>query len=290
MTKKLTYLVLAVLVCIAASAEPAGPRMIRVWEKTGAGRDGVSLSAFIPDNENVTQAVIVCPGGSYFWHDTVNEGDRVAQWLCDNGIAAFVLTYRVGGKFNFVFDTRFLFGGKCYPDMLDDIRESLKIVRDGACGLIPPPESVGVMGFSAGGHLVMLAAEEKDVEEYPRPDFVASIYPVVTMSDSRYVHKRSRRGLMGRNMGRQDLREKLSLERNVPADCPPVFIVNCEDDRTVDFHNSVLLDSALTAAGIRHRYICYPVGGHGFGTAPIYENEKVVHIWTDEFIKWLSQL
>jgi acetyl esterase/lipase len=123
-----------------------------------------------------------------------------------------------------------------------------------------------------------------------RPDFVAPIYPVVTLSDSRYVHKRSRRGLLGEwRQFNHRMQDSLSLEKHVPDDCPPVFLCNCINDPIVKYQNSVLLDSALTAHHIPHKYIQYRTGGHGFG-ADTYLGTDESRQWMSEFIKWLKDI
>ena len=127
------------------------------------------------------------------------------------------------------------------------------------------------------------------VTESLRPSFVAPIYPVVTMSE-KVTHKRSRRALLGeyRNY-RRSLRDSLSLERHVPADCPPVFLVSCKDDPVVNYRNSVLLDSALTAQRVEHKYIQYRTGGHGFGASPV-KGTAECRQWRDEFMRWMGQM
>lgn len=258
------------------------------------------MTAYLPASGNTGYAVIVCPGGSYFWLDRHTEGDEAARWLADNGIAAFLLDYAVGGKVNFVFGTRLLYGGNRFPHMLQDVQWAIHEVRAHAAEYGIDPAKVGVMGFSAGGHLAMMSAEmtgteylEKvapEVSQPLRPDFVASIYPVVTMTDRRYVHLRSRRGLMGEyRMGDRALRQRLSVEHNVPDDCCPVFLLNCVDDPVVDYHNSVLLDSALTAHGIPHKYIQLPSGGHSFGCRDIPAGDSRFN-WRDLFLEWLRSL
>ena len=130
------------------------------------------------------------------------------------------------------------------------------------------------------------------------PDFVAPIYPVVTMSDNEIVHKRSRRALLGIHRADAELRDRLSLEKNVPQDCCPVFLLNCVDDPVVDYRNSEELDKALSSNGVKHKYIQLKTGGHGFGgcvekplppglpfPAPDYSYCKQ---WTDSFVRWLN--
>lgn len=123
-----------------------------------------------------------------------------------------------------------------------------------------------------------------------RPDFVVPVYPVVTMSDARYVHKRSRRALLGEwGKFRQSLRDSLSLEKHVRPDTPPVFLVNCVDDPTVKYQNSVLLDSALTAEDIPHWYLQFHTGGHGFGADEEKASPECIE-WKNEFLLWQQSL
>ena len=118
-----------------------------------------------------------------------------------------------------------------------------------------------------------------------RPSFVAAIYPVVTMKPP-YVHRRSRRGLLGDNrIYDKSLRDSLSLEDHIPDNCPPVFLLNCTDDPVVQYQNSVLLDSALARKNIPHKYIQYQRGKHGFGAA-----DSECSVWKDEFLYWLGGL
>lgn len=238
-----------------------------------------------PGKNNV--AVIVCPGGSYFWLDMDAEGAAVGKWLQANGITAFVLRYRTAGFWAFFTRYRYFFRGNRYPDALDDLHETLEEVRSHAETYGIDASKVGSMGFSAGGHLVMSAGEF--LEERDRPAFIAPIYPVVTMTE-KCVHKRSRRALLGEwGKNRRSLRDSLSLERHVPDDCPPVFLVNCKDDPIVKYHNSELLDSALNAHHIPHRYIQYQTGGHGFGAAD-HKGTTECRQWKQEFLSWLKNL
>ena len=272
---------------------------IRLWDGTKVKAKSVTLTAYIPDSCATETAVIICPGGSYCWHDRETEGSDVARWLQSKGIAAFVLNYRVQGIFQYVTHSRLIVPGRQYPDMLEDLQMAILYVRNNAARLGVNQHRVGVMGFSAGGHLAMLSAERTedkflrrrgiDVVTSLQPDFVAPIYPVVTMQ-GRYVHKRSRRGLLGDyRKYRKSLRDSLSLENHVPSDCPPVFLVNCKDDPVVKYQNSELLDSALSAKGIRHRYIQYATGGHGFGASDT-KGTAECRQWRDEFIQWIKGL
>lgn len=258
---------------------------VNIWEGT-SGHKAVELTPFLAPGSGNT-AVVVCPGGSYFWHDITTEGYDVARWLQRNGVSAFVLRYRTAMVPAFITHFRYIFRGNRYPDPQDDLRRAITYIKARADEYGIDSRHVGAMGFSAGGHLVMSAAElfPDDV----RPAFVAPIYPVVTMQAS-CVHKRSRRALLGdgRKNNRQ-LRDSLSLERHVPAGCPPVFLVNCKDDPIVDWRNSVLLDSALTARRVPHKYIQYRTGGHGFGASDT-KGTAECRRWKDEFLKWINML
>ena len=283
---------------------------IRLWDGTPVRARSVTLVPYLPstapalpsltgEGSGERPAIIVCPGGSYCWHDYEAEGIRVAEWLRDNGIAAFVLKYRVQGIVPYITHSRLISRGHRHPDPLCDIQRAIQYIREHAQEFGINPECLGAMGFSAGGHLVMSAAAYAATDFLAplgithtislRPDFVAPIYPVVTMQPP-YVHKRSRRALLGEyRKRRQAMRDSMSLEMHIPADCPPVFLLNCVDDPIVKWQNSVLLDSALTARGIPHLYTQYRVGGHGFGGDSRKFSTETAH-WQQTFLNWFQTL
>ena len=264
---------------------------INIWEGTACHKQ-VLLTPFLPEGEP-RAAIIICPGGSYYWHDMQSEGSMVAEWLSSNGIAAYVLEYRVAGVADFLSGYRRLFRGNRHPDMIRDLQRSIVIVRDRFSG------PVGVMGFSAGGHLALCSGEFFNTSfiegQCPsdmslRPDFIAAIYPVVSLSNEEIVHKRSRRGLLGENrVGDAVMRDSLSLEKHVCPSMPPVFLLNCVDDPVVDYRNSVVLDEALSAAGVPVLYIQFENGGHGFGANPQKMTGETA-TWQASFLDWLSPL
>ena len=238
--------------------------------------------------QNTGIAIIVCPGGSYCWHDMNYEGTQVAQWLNNQGINAFVLKYRVANISAYCVGYRVIGLGNTYPNMLTDVEDALRFVYTHADSLHIDTTKIGVMGFSAGGHLAMMSATHNRTAY--KPTFVCPIYPVVTMSDKRYTHHRSRRGALGVwGQFNKTMRDSLSLEKHIPVDCPPVFLVNCVDDPIVKYQNSELLDSALTANHIPHRYIQYQTGGHGFGGSDTKGTEECRQ-WKNECIQWISNL
>ena len=248
-----------------------------------------TLTAYPADEANNSGiAVIVCPGGSYSWLDMKTEGRGVAEWLQENGINAFVLRYNVANVSAYIFGHRVLGVGNTYPNMLNDVEWALEQVYESADAYGIDTTRIGVMGFSAGGHLTMMSYTHNNTGY--KPHFLCPMYPVVTMSDARYVHRRSRRGALG-VWGQFDptMRDSLSIERHIPADCPPVFLVNCVDDPIVKYQNSELLDSALTAQHIPHLYTQYRTGGHGFGASDIKGTDESRQ-WKNTFLKWISSL
>ena len=244
----------------------------------------LKLTAYIPKENPTGTGVIICPGGSYFWLGTDVEGHQVAQWLNENSIAAFVLEYSHGGWGSYM--SHIHLKSRMYPSGYHDLCEALDSVRLRADDYGIDAKRIGCMGFSAGGHLVMNVAEQLPVG---KSDifFVAPIYPVVSMSHD-CTHKRSRRGLLGENPSPVML-DSLSIEKNVPKDCPPVFLVNCDDDPIVHPHNAELLDSALTVNHVPHQYEHYRTGGHGFGVSEDRTSPEAIQ-WKSRFLEWLNRL
>ena len=258
---------------------------VNIWEGTACTKTVMLSSYIVEGTDNI--GVVVCPGGSYFWHDSDTEGHEVGRWLQSKGISAFVLNYRTAYVPAFLLHYRLLFRGNRYPDPQDDLLQALRYIRNHSTEYGVDPHKIGAMGFSAGGHLVMSSVELFSKEDWPV--FIVPVYPVVTMEEA-CVHKRSRRGLLGDSRTRNKyLRDLLSLEKHIPQECPPVFLVNCKDDPIVDCRNSVLLDSALTAKGISHEYIQYKTGGHGFGVSN-HKGSTESREWKNKFIEWLNKL
>ncbi len=246
----------------------------------------VTLTPYVaPTETNTGIAVIVCPGGSYCWLDMETEGKETAQWLQSQGINAFVLRYRVAEIAAYCVGYRVIGLGSKYPNMVRDVEAALEYVYAHAAEYQVDTTQIGVMGFSAGGHLAM-SSYVYNQSPY-KPAFVCPIYPVVTMHPP-YVHHRSRRGALGIwGQWNKTMQDSLSLEQHISADCPPTFLVNCEDDPVVKYQNSILLDSALTANNVPHTYIRYKTGGHGFGGSDTKGTEESQQ-WKQAFIQWIS--
>lgn len=290
---------LAIIIALLSAVYISSPAQekFRIYDSRKEGPSRVRVTAYIPEEGDSLAAVIVCPGGSYFWLDPRSESKVTGEWLKSNGIAAFVLRYRTGGFWAFSTWSRPVFGGNQFPDMFVDIQQALRFLRENAEKFRIDPEKTGVMGFSAGGHLAVASGiyagtdfSGHQGDSLIRPDFIAAIYPVVTMK-GQYAHERSIRGLLGDNWKKEraGLTDSLSLEKHVTPDCPPVFLVNCEDDPTVRWQNSQMLDSALTAEGVQHKYIRYSTGGHGFG-ADEKKGSAESRQWKNEFLMWLKEV
>lgn len=284
--KRLRQHIILLFLTLSALLQAAPPNSLRPNEHGTRAR--VTLTPFLVDSAvNTHIAIIVCPGGSYSWHDMKVEGIGVAEWLNTLGINAYVLKYRVATVGAYITGFRVLGIGNRYPDMLEDVEDALRYVYQHAAENNIDTTRIGVMGFSAGGHLTMSSYL------YNRttclPTFLCPIYPVVSMS-APCSHKRSRRGALGVwGQWNKTMRDSLSLEKHVPDNCPPVFLVNCVDDPIVQYHNSELLDSALTAKHIQHTYIQYKTGGHGFGASE-EKGTPECHQWKQAFWEWLNNL
>lgn len=275
----------------------ADNKSLNIWEGTECNAK-VTLTPYLANGNN-NIACIVCPGGSYFWLDKKTEGVGVAEWLQSQGISAFVLEYRVGGVPAFITHYRLISRGHRFPDMLQDVQRAIQLVRENADKYHINPDKLGVMGFSAGGHLSAMSGLFFDTDVLSefgitpnvslKPNFIAPIYPVVSMVD-KSTHKRSRRGALGEGKSiSKEMKDSLSLEKHVRIDMPPTYLMNCVDDPIVNYHNSELLDSAMTAMGVNHRYVQFKTGGHGFGaTASKTTSEAIT--WKEDFLTWLKSI
>lgn len=256
------------------------------------------LTPFVAPGKSVASC-IVCPGGSYFWLDRVNEGRMVAEWLQSNGITAFLLEYRTAGVTAFM--TRFRLGGHIgrAQRSMQDVFMALHYVKTHASEWNVDPTRVGVIGFSAGGHMALMAAEKDGREVLGAigitasaditPAFSAAIYPVVSFVDE-CTHERSRRGLIGDFNGHHDtLRRSLSAELNVSRHMPPLFLVSCDDDHVVDPRNSSLLYKAMKSCGARCEYHHFATGGHGFGANDSLTTSEAA-TWKPSFLHFISQI
>jgi acetyl esterase/lipase len=283
-------LLLAVIMALlppAWSQPPArSANEILLWPNGAPGalgdrpEDKPSLTPFLTVSGNATgSAVVICPGGGYA-HLADHEGRPVAQWLNTLGIKAFVLKYRLGPS------------GYRHPAMLQDAQRAIEYVRSHAKELGIDPAKIGIMGFSAGGHVASSAgthfspgdpnAADPLARVSSRPDFMILIYPVITMGE--FAHGGSRKNLLGDHPP-QELIDLMSNEKQVTRETPPAFLVHTENDATVPVENSLQFAAAMRKAGAGVELHVFQTGPkHGYGLAA---GDPVVGIWPKLCESWL---
>jgi len=226
-------------------------------------------------------AVVIFPGGGYQHLSMVKEGSDIANWLAGSGVTTFVVRYRLGPKYH-------------HPTMLTDAQRAIRTVRARAAEWGVDTSRIGIIGFSAGGHLASTAgthfaagvASSGDAIDRvsSRPSFMMLIYPVITMRDS-VTHKGSHDNVLGPNPD-PSLARLLSNELQVTRETPPAFIIHATDDRTVPVENAILMYQSLRNAGVPVEMHIYEKGGHGFGLAP---RDPVLSTWPTDGEAWLRR-
>lgn len=290
MKKILTTILLLLLFNISLFAK-SGYKKIYLWRSVKGMETNVRDTVLHvpekiinPQKKNKT-AMIICPGGSYHHLGMNNEGFSSAEFFMENGIVPFVLQYRVA------------YNGHHHPEMLEDIQMAINFVRSHSQKYGIDKNKLGCIGYSAGGHLVLMAGAFGKTDELAklgvkateslRPDFVAPIYPVVSMQDD-IAHKRSRKNLLGRKYSKE-IQDKFSMELSVPDDMVPVFLLACKDDPVVKFENSERLYKSLQEKKITSVFYFYPKGGHGFGMDDNWVNRK--YMWNKKcLIPWMKEI
>ncbi len=220
-----------------------------------------------PKEKATGAAVVICPGGGYSGVSQIKEGSEFANWFNELGISAFVLYYRMPNGH--------------WEIPLEDAQTALKIVHKRGGEWNIDENKIGIIGFSAGGHLASTVGTHFKTKEQ-RPAFMILGYPVVTM-DSTYTHMGSRRNLLGKKPS-VDLVKLYSNELQVKKNTPPTFIVHAIDDKTVPIANSENLLKALQEKHIPAELHKFEVGGHGFG---MRKRGIPVDNWTDLLKTWL---
>lgn len=209
-----------------------------------------NITVFAPqDTITKRKVVIVCPGGGYGGLAFQHEGIQVAQWLSERGIVGIVLRYRLPNG--------------CSDVPLQDVRKAFEIVRQNANEWNVDTTKIGIMGFSAGGHLAS-SASTKIVSDETRPAFSVLFYPVISLFDDE-AHKGSRRSLLGKMELSATAIAEHSSHLNINANTPPTLLLLCDDDRTVLPINSILYYEGLKKNKIRASMHIFPSGGHGWG-------------------------
>ncbi|MDD3320041.1 MAG: alpha/beta hydrolase [Paludibacter sp.] len=257
---------------------PKGPKESNDLQKKESFRDkefvvdisDARMYAYPALKENATgAAVVICPGGGYVGVSQIKEGSEFAKWFNDLGITAFVLYYRMPN-------------GHCKIP-LKDAQTALKIVYKRAKEWNVDKNKIGIMGFSAGGHLASTVGTHFK-NKIQRPAFMILGYPVVTM-DSTYTHMGSRQNLLGKRPT-DDLVKLYSNELQVKKNTPPTFIVHARDDGAVPIANSRNLAKAIQDKGISCELQEYDKGGHGFG---MRKRGIPVDNWPNVLKEWLKK-
>jgi acetyl esterase/lipase len=240
-----------------------------------------TLSVYLPSIPDAKHAaVIICPGGSYRGVSIEKEGHAVARAFNAFGVAAFVLKYRTPSA-------RHMSDPSTGP--LQDAQQAMYIVRERAREWNVDPQRVGIVGFSAGGHLAAsvstlfaqpILGEHK--REQVEADFSVLVYPVISMQEG-LAHAGSREQLLGTSPSPDSI-ERFSLERTITDATPPAFLVHAADDATVLVANSLRYFEALNARKIPAQLVVYPRGGHGFGLVNATTSDR----WIDRVQLWMA--
>jgi acetyl esterase/lipase len=260
------------------------PEKLKLWNGKAPIGDGkfeqveTRITVYKPEKPNGT-AIVICPGGGYIRLVTGVEGDGIAAWLNCHGITAIVLEYRLPA-------------GRPYVPLLDAQR-AIRTVRANAKAWGIDLAKIGIMGFSAGGHLASTAATHFDNGDPKaddpidrnscRPDFVVLVYPVITMGEK--TNQGTKDNLLGKNPEAK-LVELFSNEKQVTAKTPPTFLAHAIDDRGVVPDNSKMFYEALRMQKVPTKYLELPSGGHGLNgnKGPMWD------AWQEQSLAWLAEL
>jgi len=288
---RLTCLAMTLLLLLASTAVSTGEGTRELlWPDGAPGAKGdtdadkPTLTICLPDAEKaVGTAVVVCPGGGYGHLATGHEGHDIAEWFNRMGVAALILEYRHRGR------------GYGHPAPLKDAQRAIRTARARAAEFGAEPDRIGIMGFSAGGHLASTAATHFDAGNADaddplervgcRPDFAILCYPVIAL-DEPFTHRGSQRNLLGENPEPR-LVESLSGEKQVTSQTPPTFLFHTDEDHVVPPENSVYFYLALKHAGVPAELHIYRQGRHGLGLA---RNTLGTANWPEQCQAWLNSM
>ena len=260
---------------------------IKLWDNTPlfSGRVDPVINPILAEGEN-RPAVVICPGGGYHFLAYDQEGYDCAEWFRGLGISAFVLTYRLAPDH--------------LPCQLMDVQRAIRYLRYHAKDFHLDPDKIGVMGFSAGGHLAGSAAvhfREKlcptdEIDEVSaRPDYAILCYPVI--SSEEFGHEGSLINFLGEEKAqKQTCRDFFSLEKNVTPEMPPIFLWHTAEDTVVPVENSLAMASALAKNNVPVELHIYPYGPHGQGQANGNHCLDLPHVnqWVRACERWLEEV
>ncbi len=275
---------LAAVLFATSLGSAAEPQRLALWDGKAPNGDGTTddadayLTVHVAEKPNGT-AIVICPGGGYGGLVTKGEGHGIAKWLNGHGITGLVLEYRLPK-------------GRSYVPLLDAQR-AIRTARANAKAWHIDPAKIGIIGFSAGGHLASTAATHFDKgvaqsddpvrRQSSRPDFAILVYPVITMDTT--THGGSRRNLLGEKPT-DELIDLFSNEKQVTAETPPTYLAHALDDKVVVPANSQAFHDALKKHGVATEYLQLPSGGHGLNRykGPMWD------AWQKQSLEWLTKL
>jgi acetyl esterase/lipase len=284
--KTFYYLLVLLTLVLITETNAAEPQQQYLWQNGAPNalgnedKDKPRITIYTPDKNATDTAVVVCPGGGYGGLAMDHEGKQIAEWYNSLGITAVVLEYRHRGK------------GYGHPNPLLDVQRAIRTVRFNAAAWKINPSKIGVMGFSAGGHLASTAATHFEDAANPadetdkvscRPDFAILCYPVI-MFGSPFTHTGSQKNLIGENPP-QELVDYYSNEKQVSEKTPPVFIFFTTEDNVVPVQHGIAFYNALLKYKIPAEMHIFQKGRHGLGLAKGMNGNE---IWTQLCAAWLQ--
>lgn len=287
------FLSLSILLSLSAMTTALAQQEILLWPDGAPGtlgnepKDKPSLFIYKAPADSATgAAVLVCPGGGYAHLAIDHEGHDIARWFNSMGVTAFVLKYRLGSR-----------GGDGYkhPIMLNDAKRAIRMIRHNAKEYGIDENKIGVIGFSAGGHLAStlgthydsgIKNADNEIDKInSRPNFMILIYPVISLN-SKFTHRGSRQFLLGPNPDKA-LVDSLSNETQIDSMTPPTFLIHSTDDAVVPPENSIYFYLALREHNVPAEMHIYEYGGHGYGMAP---DDPILNSWTNRCQDWLARM
>jgi acetyl esterase/lipase len=288
LSRSVVALLSLLLMSLGPAAAAEEPKAQLLWPQGAPGAKAdtpahrPTLTAFLPEpGKAVGTAVVICPGGGYAGLATDHEGRQFARWFNSFGVAAFMLEYRHRGR------------GYGHPAPLQDAQRAIRTVRAGANGWHIAPDRIGIIGFSAGGHLASTVGTHFDrgnpnasdpIERVScRPDFLILCYAVIALGEP-YTHRGSQENLLSPNPDAALVRS-LSNEKQVTAETPPTFLFHTDEDKVVPPQNSVQFYLALRRAGVPAEMHIYCSGPHGVGLAA---NIPGTRTWPDRLKDWMQ--
>ncbi len=273
----------------ASLSSAAEPETIPLWPEGAPGalgkeaKDIPTAIIYAVKADKPAPVLVVLPGGGYGGLAMDHEGHQIARWANELGMSAFICNYRHRGK------------GYGHPYPLQDAQRLIRMVRAGKDKWNIDPKRVGIIGFSAGGHLCSTVITHFDAgnseaadaidRESSRPDFGILCYPVIDF-DQTYTHKGSQRNLLGDNPP-AELIQSLSNSTQVTKDTPPTFLWHTAEDTVVPIENSLRFYSALSAKGVLSELHCFPLGKHGLGLAA---GKPGAQAWPGLCRQWLTEI